>query len=54
MDSLGHTDSVIKEMLRVKVNAFLKRMFFVKRNRLYAVEGKDIDLWNAIGGFFAD
>ncbi len=54
MDSLGHTDSVIKEMLRVKGNRFLKRMFFVKRDRLYAVERKDIDLRNTIGGFFAD
>jgi hypothetical protein len=54
MDSLGHSDCVIKEMFRVKINTFPKRMFFVNRNRLYAVESKDIDLRYAIGGFLTD
>ena len=53
MNPFGHSDCVIKEVFRVEINTFLKRMFFVKRNRLYAVESKNIDLRRAVGGLFA-
>ena len=49
MDSLGHTDCIIKEMLWVEVNAFLEWMHFVYCNRLNAVKSEDVYLRSAIG-----
>lgn len=51
MDSLGHSDCVIKETLRIKVNAFLNQVFFVNSNRLNTVESKNNYLRYAVGGF---
>ena len=51
MDSLGHSDCVIKETLRIKVNAYLKQVFFVNSNRLNTVESKNNYLRYAVGGF---
>lgn len=53
MDSFGYSDCVVKEVFRVKCNAFLEGMLFVNRNRLYAVEREDIYLRYAIGGFLS-
>lgn len=49
-----HSDCIVKEMRRVKVNTLLKWMLLVGRERVYAVEGKDVYLRNSVGGFLAD
>ena len=54
MYSLSHTDCIIKEVFRIKINTFLKRMLLVNSNRLNTVESKDIDLRYAVGGFLSN
>ena len=48
-DLLRDSDCVVEEMLRVKVDAFPERMFFVRFDGMYSVKRKNIDLRRTVG-----